>query len=104
MLLTAQQKNERQATQELIVGMHDPALSPTILNQLSNADLLKWLKKMPKSYYDVFNLYIVDGFSHAEIANLLQIEEAVSRKRLSRGRAWLKARLPSGVLSSINFN
>jgi len=102
--LQLNKKNERQATQELVVGMHDPILSPAILNQLSNADLLKWLKKMPKNYYDVFNLYIIDGFSHTEIANLLQIDEAVSRQRLSRGRAWLKSRLPSGMLSSINFN
>jgi len=44
---------------------------------------------MPPEYYEVFNLNVVEGFSHAEIAELLGIDAALSRQRLSRARKWL---------------
>lgn len=80
--------------QELILPLHEQTIKPQVLKKLSNDDLLTWVKTMPKLYYIVFNLYVVDDFSHKEIAEILGIEEAVSRQRLSRARKWLKKRLP----------
>ena len=45
---------------------------------------------MPEGYFEVFNLYVIDDYAHEEIAQLLNITEALSRKRLSRAKAWLK--------------
>jgi RNA polymerase sigma-70 factor (ECF subfamily) len=46
------------------------------------------LSKMPNKYISVFNLFIVDGYSHQEIAEKLDITESTSRVLLHRGRSW----------------
>jgi RNA polymerase sigma-70 factor (ECF subfamily) len=45
---------------------------------------------MPVRYREVFVLHDVEGFKHAEIADLLGIEEGTSRSQLLRGRGWLR--------------
>lgn len=97
-------KNKRDNIQEFVIGLHDSRISPTILDQLSNEELVRWLKKMPSTYLEVFQLYAIDGFSHPEIAELLGINEALSRQRFSRGRAWLKKKLPRDNRLALNFN
>jgi len=52
--------------------------------------LLGLIRKMPSEYYEVFNLYIIDGYSHKEIASILDIREELSRQRLVRGRKWIR--------------
>lgn len=51
------------------------------------------LSKMPPQYITVFNLYIIDGYSHKEIAKKLDIAENASRVLLHRGRAWAMKKL-----------
>ena len=67
-------------------------VSPEILNQLTNEEIVRFLRTMPPKYYEVFNLHIIDGYSHEEIGELLGIRVSSSRKRLSRARAWLQAK------------
>lgn len=57
--------------------------------------LLKFLKVMPPDYSAVFNLFIIDGYDHQEIAEILSIEPALSRKRLSRARDWMRRNGPN---------
>lgn len=86
-------KNNRSNTVELIVDLHEPKIEPDVIDTFTNEELLLWLKKMPFQYFEVFNMYVIDGFSHDEIAKLLNIESSLSRKRLSRARAWVKKRV-----------
>jgi RNA polymerase sigma factor (sigma-70 family) len=97
--LKANEKGKRNVTQELVLPIHEPQLDPTVLGKLSNEELLLWMKKIPENYYAVFNLFVVDGFSHQEIAKILRIDESLSRQRLSRGKAWLKDKLPDDFRS-----
>lgn len=97
-------RSGRKPTQELIVPLHEAKTSPAALRQLDNEDLLRWLKKMPQQYFEVFNLYVVDGFSHREIADFLGIAEALSRQRLARSRTWLKNRLPEDLRSRFKLS
>jgi len=69
---------------------NQPKVSPEVLDQLSNEELTRFLRTMPAKYYEVFNLFIIDGFTHDEIAEMLQIKVSLSRKRLARARAWLQ--------------
>lgn len=59
------------------------------LEAFSEQELILFLKKMPREYYEVFSLFVVDDFKHPEIANLLNISPDLSRKRLSRARQWI---------------
>lgn len=97
-------KHKAQATQEFIVDLHESAISPEVLDNLSNTEIIKWLKGMPPQYFEVFNMYVIDGFKHSEIADILGIEESLSRQRLSRGRAWLKKKLPEDIRSRFDFS
>ncbi|WP_128545586.1 RNA polymerase sigma factor [Larkinella soli] len=56
-------------------------------------DLLKLLEQLPEGYRTVFNLYAVEGYNHAEIAELLGITESTSKSQLHRARATLQRML-----------
>ena len=51
------------------------------------------ITKMPAGYRTIFNLYVVDGFTHDEIAKKLEISVNTSKSQLSRARAYLKTEL-----------
>jgi RNA polymerase sigma-70 factor (ECF subfamily) len=53
-------------------------------------DLLKVIQKLADGYRVVFNMYIIEGYSHKEIAETLGISEGASKSQLSRARAILK--------------
>lgn len=53
----------------------------------------KVISMMPAAYLVVFNLYIIEGFSHQEIAEKLGISISQSRVSLHRGREWAKLKL-----------
>ena len=53
-------------------------------------ELLKALQKLALGYRTVFNLYVIEGFTHAEIASQLNISEATSKSQLSRARVLLQ--------------
>ncbi|MEA5258105.1 sigma-70 family RNA polymerase sigma factor [Arcicella aquatica] len=57
---------------------------------LETKDLLKLIEKLPTGYKTVFNLYAIEGYSHAEIAEQLGITESTSKSQLSRARVILQ--------------
>lgn len=62
----------------------------SIATQLETEDLLKMIQQLPAGYKTVFNLYAIEGYSHKEIAELLNITESTSKSQLSRARALLQ--------------
>jgi RNA polymerase sigma-70 factor (ECF subfamily) len=52
--------------------------------------LLQIIQMLPPGYRTVFNLYAIDGYSHKEIAEQLQISENTSKSQLSRARVFLQ--------------
>ncbi|MEM6738045.1 MAG: sigma-70 family RNA polymerase sigma factor [Bacteroidota bacterium] len=62
-------------------------------DRLSEEDLLKLINELPVGYRTVFNLYAIEGYSHAEIAKQLDINENTSKSQLSRARKWLQTKL-----------
>ncbi len=55
--------------------------------------LLSIVASLPKQYRLVFNLYAIEGYSHAEIAKELNISESTSKSNYSRARAILKEKV-----------
>lgn len=55
--------------------------------------LLGIIRELPERYRMVFNLYVLDGYSHKEISGLLGIAEGTSKSNLSRARLILKDRI-----------
>jgi len=77
---------------ELSSTQYQIPISPDIISRLTNEEVLKVLSNMPLEYFRVFNLFIIDGFSHDEIAEMLEIKSSLSRKRLARAREWISHR------------
>jgi RNA polymerase sigma-70 factor (ECF subfamily) len=55
--------------------------------------LLKIIQELPDRYRLVFNLYVIDDYSHAEIAEMLSINIGTSKSNLSRARTILKEKI-----------
>ncbi len=68
-------------------------VEPDVIAQFSSDDILKLVQKLPNSYQLVFNLYVVEGYSHKEIGKKLDINEGTSKSNLSKARAKLKIML-----------
>jgi RNA polymerase sigma factor (sigma-70 family) len=64
-----------------------------VLDKISAADLLNIIHELPEGYRMVFNLYIIEGYNHQEIAEMLHISENTSKSQLSRARMALQERL-----------
>lgn len=91
--LKRNEKTLRLTTEELCPQTHAEALPPEALARLNEADLRRWLRRMPTDLHTVFLLYTVDGFTHKEIAGMLTVDPALSRQRLRRARKWLAREL-----------
>jgi len=55
--------------------------------------LLKLIQELPNRYRLVFNLYVLDEYSHREIANMMGISEGTSKSNLSRARVILRDKI-----------
>lgn len=69
------------------------AVQHNILDELQLRDLLLLISKLPDGYRLVFNMYVIEGFSHKEIAGKLGITEGGSKSQLSRAREILRVAL-----------
>ena len=61
------------------------------LEELLAEDLYKLIQKLPDSSRAVFNLYVIEGYKHAEIGELLGITEGTSKWHLSKAKKELRA-------------
>lgn len=59
------------------------------LEQLQASDITQMIEMLPTGYRTVFNLYVIEGHSHKEIAQLLQISENTSKTQLKKARHHL---------------
>ena len=59
-------------------------------DDLKTKELLKIIQSLPPGSRTVFNLYAIEGYSHGEIANMLNISEGTSKSQYSRARAYLQ--------------
>ena len=66
---------------------------PTVLDRLSAEEIHAEIARLPEGYRVVFNLAVVEGYSHREIAELLACTESTSRSQLRKARLALQARL-----------
>ena len=65
-------------------------ISPTILEKLFFEDILQKIKQLPQATQLVFNLSVIDGFTHKEISEKLNISEGTSRWHLAEAKSKLR--------------
>lgn len=78
----------------------------TAVSTLNHEELLKLVSDLPPGYRTVFNLYVIEGYSHKEIAEMMEITESTSKSNLSRARESLRKQIKyedeRGVLTENN--
>lgn len=62
----------------------------TALDRLALKDLLEIIQELSPGYRTVFNLYVVEGYTHKDIADILGISEGTSKSQLARAKAILQ--------------
>jgi RNA polymerase sigma factor (sigma-70 family) len=68
-------------------------IEPTCLHDLSMADIEACINSLPEGYRTVFNLYVIDGYKHSEIAALLQVSEGTSKSQLHKARQLIQQKI-----------
>lgn len=68
-------------------------IDPDIYGKIDVQEILLLLKSLPQHQQMVFNLYAVEGYTHTEIGQLLQISESTSRWHLMEARKLLRQKL-----------
>jgi RNA polymerase sigma factor (sigma-70 family) len=64
-----------------------------ILSGISAQELMQVINELPEGYRLVFNMYVVEGYTHKEIGDLLGIAEGTSKSQLAKAKAVLKKNL-----------
>lgn len=62
-------------------------------SELRRKDLMSMVQRLPIGYRTVFNLYAIEGYTHKEISQMLDISEGTSKSQLARARATLQKML-----------
>lgn len=70
------------------------------LDDLSAEEILKTIQSLPLGYKTVFNLFAIEGYSHAEIASLLGVSESTSKTQFLKAKAKLKTILTTEKMES----
>jgi len=74
--------------------------------KLNYEDLLAMVQKLPNAYRTVFNLYAIEGYTHEEIGEMLDISSGTSKSNLHKARQKLKQMIleADNVANNINYN
>lgn len=62
----------------------------TIIDKLSADELMSIINGIPEGYRTVFNLFVIEGYPHKEIAEMLNITESTSKTQFRKARLYLK--------------
>jgi len=84
-------QRKRKRTEEITPMIKISSKKPDIVSQITVEEILSALKHLSPTYRTVFNMFVMEGFSHREIANKLNITESTSRSNLVKARNKLKS-------------
>lgn len=74
-------------------SQNTPKIEAQAYNHLGEDDLLKLINQLPDGYRLVFNLNVIEGYSHEEIAEMLNIQAGTSRSQLVKARKMLQQQI-----------
>jgi RNA polymerase sigma-70 factor (ECF subfamily) len=89
--LQSKDKASYQREQTGLDEITHPLVAPNVVQQLGAEELIALIQQLPDGFRDVFNLYVVEGYAHDEIADILGIAPGTSRSQLVRARQKLQA-------------
>lgn len=85
--------NKLKFTQDVLEYENDLSNESTVFEELGTRELLAIVQKLPTGYRTVFNLNVIEGYKHREIAEILNISENTSKSQLSKAKKMLRDHL-----------
>ncbi len=82
-----------QVVSDLSQASHFLTHQPAEFETLSMKELLGLIQLLPNGCRSVFNLYVIDGYNHKEIADILGISQSTSKTQLMKARKMLKGKV-----------
>lgn len=76
-----------------LLNINDPKIPAQAYSNLNAKELIKLIDTLPSGYREIFNLAAIEGYSHKEIGELLNIAPSTSRSQLARARKILQDKL-----------
>ncbi|MBU2995925.1 sigma-70 family RNA polymerase sigma factor [Cellulophaga baltica] len=70
-------------------------------SDVSLPSLLKYIQELPNKYRITFNMYVLDGYSHHEISELLGTSIGTSKSNLARARKILKEKIETSIKQDV---
>lgn len=67
-----------------------PYKEVTVLDSLGEKDIMNLISQLSPGYRTVFNMYVVEGYTHKEVGDILGISEGTSKSQLARARMILQ--------------
>lgn len=96
MMLRKQRLMYAETTIEEYTNLSDNA---DYVTQMQADELMEIVQDLPTGYRTIFNLYAIEGYSHKEIAEMLNISENTSKSQLSRARVLLQKKIGATIAS-----
>lgn len=92
-LMSLRRKDVLRNTEEVDAAFGLSEDSPTPVQQIGYRELMQLVSELPPGFRTVFNMYVIEGYSHKEIAEALGITEVTSRSQLQRARTLLQDKI-----------
>ena len=92
-LMSLRKKDVLKQSDDVDVAWNISSDDPTPVQNIGYQELCKMIAALPPGFRTVFNMYVIEGFSHKEIAEALEISETTSRSQLQRARSLLQSKI-----------
>jgi RNA polymerase sigma-70 factor (ECF subfamily) len=92
-LMSLRKKDVLRKTEDVDTAWNITSDDPSVIQRIGYQELLKMIAVLPPGFRTVFNMYVIEGYSHKEIAEALEISETTSRSQLQRARVLLQSKI-----------
>ena len=75
------------------VNIANTPVNPVVIDNMKAEEILLLVSSLPDIYREIFNLVEIDGYTHKEISEMLEIKQASCRARLARAKEMLRSKL-----------
>ena len=94
-------KESRRRTEDLDTAYSVSSKDANVISHMTQKEILAAIQTLTAAYRNVFNLYVIEGYSHREIGEILGISESTSRSNLVKARSKLRAILEKKKITRI---
>lgn len=92
-LMSLRKKDALKNSEDVDAAWNISSDDPSALQKIGYNELIKMIAALPPGFRTVFNMYVLEGYSHKEIAEALGISETTSRSQLQRARTLLQSKI-----------